>query len=262
MVFKQVLSGKKPWSEVQNDVAVVHCLMMGHTPSWSECEMLYDRHWRFIQHCWSQMEEWSAIEAIVITVQQFWNQFPQSQLLWDLWHYVWVFPLILLNINTRPLNTPSSSHLARFFISWVIMQRDWDKHWPMIHCHCKNNDSFIFYESCAITWYLIKKYPNQDTAGLISTNLKEEALFEQASSIKMSHFNSHVSTLVAEKVFKKKYVYIYFCMRNWSLIVVLQIPWWRTRPSQGHQVSSKGWGESQRVWSYLFKEQIPGWGSA
>jgi len=65
-----------------------------------------------------------------------------------------------------------------------------------------DDDGFIVYESRAIARYLIKKYPNQGTTGLIPTDLKEEALFEQAASIEVSHFYPHVAPLVYEKFFK------------------------------------------------------------
>jgi hypothetical protein len=75
---------------------------------------------------------------------------------------------------------------------------------------CKDDDGFIVYESRAIARYLIKKYPNQGTTGLIPTDFKEEALFEQAASVEVSHFNSHAGPLVYEKVFKV-YVYMHIC---------------------------------------------------
>jgi glutathione S-transferase len=66
-----------------------------------------------------------------------------------------------------------------------------------------DDDGFIVYESRAIARYLIKKYPNKGTAGLIPTDLKEEALFEQAASVEVSNFNPHVAPLAYEKLFKK-----------------------------------------------------------
>jgi len=76
----------------------------------------------------------------------------------------------------------------------------------------KDDDGFILYESRAIARYLIKKYPNQGTAGLIPTGLKEEALFEQAASVEVSNFNAHAAPIAYEKVFKV-YVYTRTCER-------------------------------------------------
>ncbi|KAI9573206.1 glutathione S-transferase [Boletus coccyginus] len=65
-----------------------------------------------------------------------------------------------------------------------------------------DDDGFILYESRAIARYLIRKYPNQGTTGLIPTDPKEEALFEQAASVEVSNFDSQIYPLVYEKVFK------------------------------------------------------------
>ena len=97
-----------------------------------------------------------------------------------------------------------------------------------MHCYHKDDDGFIVYESRAIARYLIRKYPNQGTAGLIPTDPKEEALFEQAASVEVSNFNPHVSALAYEKLFKK-YVYR-ICMSVRFLISVSK--GWPAKPSQ------------------------------
>ncbi|KAL4068711.1 glutathione S-transferase [Scleroderma yunnanense] len=66
-----------------------------------------------------------------------------------------------------------------------------------------DEDGFAVYESRAIARYLIKKYPNQGTQGLIPTDPKQEALFEQAVSIEAFNFNPFASAIITEKVFKK-----------------------------------------------------------
>ncbi|KAF9231971.1 glutathione S-transferase [Melanogaster broomeanus] len=66
-----------------------------------------------------------------------------------------------------------------------------------------DDDGFILYESRAICRYLIKKYPTQGTLGLIPTDPKAEALFEQASSIEGANFAPSAGPLMFEKVFKK-----------------------------------------------------------
>ncbi|KAI6141273.1 glutathione S-transferase [Pisolithus tinctorius] len=65
-----------------------------------------------------------------------------------------------------------------------------------------DDDGFILYESRAIARYLIRKYPNQGTPGLIPTDRKEEALFEQAASIESFNFNPFAAGIAYEKIFK------------------------------------------------------------
>ena len=50
--------------------------------------------------------------------------------------------------------------------------------------------------------YIARKYASQGTP-LIPTELKAEALFEQAASIETSYYFKHASAAVAEGVFKK-----------------------------------------------------------
>jgi len=98
--------------------------------------------------------------------------------------------------------------------------------------HYKDDDGFILYESRAIVRYLIKKHPNQGTAGLIPTGLKEEALFEQAASVEVSNFNAHAAPIAYEKVVKA-YVYARMCTSVRFLISISKTRWWQDRPSQG-----------------------------
>ncbi|KAF9001534.1 hypothetical protein BDQ17DRAFT_1358379 [Cyathus striatus] len=51
---------------------------------------------------------------------------------------------------------------------------------------------FILYESRAIARYVVAKYPTQGTQGLIPTDLKANALFEQAASTEFANFHLHV----------------------------------------------------------------------
>ncbi|KAI9573211.1 glutathione S-transferase [Boletus coccyginus] len=67
-----------------------------------------------------------------------------------------------------------------------------------------DDDGFTLYESRAIVRYLIKKYPNQGTTGLIPTDLKEEALFEQVASVEVSNFNTYAAPLAYEKLIKAR----------------------------------------------------------
>jgi len=65
----------------------------------------------------------------------------------------------------------------------------------------QDDDGFIVYESRAICRYLDARFPNQGPK-LVPTGLKENALFEQAASVELSHFDAHASKAVYEKVFK------------------------------------------------------------
>ncbi|KIJ66149.1 hypothetical protein HYDPIDRAFT_174824 [Hydnomerulius pinastri MD-312] len=67
-----------------------------------------------------------------------------------------------------------------------------------------DDDGFYLYESRAISRYLVKKYPNQGTPGLIPTDPQAEALFEQAASTEYSNFNNYASSIVFERVFKAR----------------------------------------------------------
>jgi glutathione S-transferase len=66
-----------------------------------------------------------------------------------------------------------------------------------------DDEGFILYESRAIARYLIKKYPDQGTP-LIPSDLKAEALFEQAASIEAFNFTPFVRPIIVEKVFKPR----------------------------------------------------------
>ena len=80
----EVLSGKQPWSEVRQDSAVVLHLAKGHKPGRPKSGTLNDSHWTLIQDCWSPMEERPAVEAIILTIQQFLSSRPWSPPLCDL----------------------------------------------------------------------------------------------------------------------------------------------------------------------------------
>ncbi|KIJ60362.1 hypothetical protein HYDPIDRAFT_98880 [Hydnomerulius pinastri MD-312] len=66
-----------------------------------------------------------------------------------------------------------------------------------------NDDGFILYESRAICRYLVKKYEGQGTPGLVPTDPKSEALFEQAASVEYSNFYPFALGIAAEKIIKK-----------------------------------------------------------
>src|SRR5277367_2663757 len=74
-------------------------------------------------------------------------------------------------------------------------------HKPNLFYIQQDDDGFILYESRAICRYIARKYASQGTP-LIPTELKAEALFEQAASIETSYFK-HASAAVHEGVAKK-----------------------------------------------------------
>ena len=78
LIFLQVLSGKQPWSEVREDLAVVLRLAKGHKPGRPESRAMDDSHWNLIQHCLSDIEERPAAEVITSTIQRFLNCCRQS----------------------------------------------------------------------------------------------------------------------------------------------------------------------------------------
>lgn len=61
------------------------------------------------------------------------------------------------------------------------------------------NDNFELYESRAISRYLVHKYGAN--SGLIPTDEKKWAKFEQAASVEVSNFDAHAATIAFEKVF-------------------------------------------------------------
>ncbi|KAF9523135.1 glutathione S-transferase-like protein [Crepidotus variabilis] len=59
-----------------------------------------------------------------------------------------------------------------------------------------DDDGFILYESRAISYYIAAKYANQGTQGLIPTDLKANALFQQALSNELCNFDSFARPLI------------------------------------------------------------------
>ena len=71
LIFSQVLSGKQPWSEVREDVAVVRHLVQGHKPGRPVSRVIDDSHWNLIQDCWSALDKQPATAVIIFNIQQF-----------------------------------------------------------------------------------------------------------------------------------------------------------------------------------------------
>jgi glutathione S-transferase len=66
----------------------------------------------------------------------------------------------------------------------------------------QDDDGFILYESRAIARYIVNKYASQGTR-LIPTDLKANALFEQAASVEISYFHPHAGGILYETLYKK-----------------------------------------------------------
>ena len=65
----------------------------------------------------------------------------------------------------------------------------------------QDDDGFLLYESRAICYYIAAKYPNQGTP-LLPTELKANALFQQAASVEIYHFTNNILN-AAEEMYKK-----------------------------------------------------------
>ncbi|KAJ7927241.1 glutathione S-transferase [Mycena leptocephala] len=67
-----------------------------------------------------------------------------------------------------------------------------------------DDDGFILYESRAICRYLAEKYAEQGTVGLIPTELRAKALFEQAASIEYANFQPYAWVIYVEGLSKAR----------------------------------------------------------
>lgn len=65
--------------------------------------------------------------------------------------------------------------------------------------HGQDDDGFILYESRAICRYIAAKYSER---GLIPTEPKANAIFEQAASVELTNFDPSAS-LIAIELFKQ-----------------------------------------------------------
>ena len=61
----------------------------------------------------------------------------------------------------------------------------------------KDDDGFILYESRAIAHYIASKYASRGPI-LIPTDIKGNALFQQAASMEMAYFNEYAQKAVHE----------------------------------------------------------------
>ncbi|KAF8141851.1 kinase-like domain-containing protein [Boletus edulis] len=119
-VALQVLSGKRPWSELQEEAAIVLRVAKGHKPGRPKSRMMDDSHWHLIQECWSSMEERPTAEVIKSAIQQFLNDGPRYPPLHDLiqsWSSQVDHGAELLSLSwksprkVRALDLPSTNHI-------------------------------------------------------------------------------------------------------------------------------------------------------
>lgn len=82
-IQSQVLSGKPPWSEIGEDVAVVVQLYQGRTPARPESRQIDDQYWELIEHCLSPAPNRPAANAIGSSIEDFLGVLPRSQPLRD-----------------------------------------------------------------------------------------------------------------------------------------------------------------------------------
>lgn len=55
-----------------------------------------------------------------------------------------------------------------------------------------------FYESRAITRYLVDKYANESTIKLVPTDIKKKAIFEQWASLESTTYTPHITTILVD----------------------------------------------------------------
>ncbi|KAF8119557.1 kinase-like domain-containing protein [Boletus edulis] len=85
LIHLQVLSGKQPWSEIDQDASVVLCLARGGKPGRPKSRPMDDEHWELINTCWSPMQEHRPTsKCIVSTIKLFLDRHPPAQLIRDL----------------------------------------------------------------------------------------------------------------------------------------------------------------------------------
>ncbi|KAF8123356.1 kinase-like domain-containing protein, partial [Boletus edulis] len=66
-----VLSGKRPWSEIQHEPAVIVRLLQGHRPKKPLSRPIEDLHWELIERCWSSIGERPRAGDMVLSLQEF-----------------------------------------------------------------------------------------------------------------------------------------------------------------------------------------------
>ncbi|KIJ62829.1 hypothetical protein HYDPIDRAFT_93610 [Hydnomerulius pinastri MD-312] len=65
-----------------------------------------------------------------------------------------------------------------------------------------DDDGFILFKSRAICRYLVRKYGHQGTPDLLSTDIQQEALFEQAASIESFNYDPNASGIAIKRFFR------------------------------------------------------------
>ena len=84
LISFQVLSGKHPWSGIQNDIAVMFQLSQGNKPKRPSSRPIEDQHWELIERCWSSVDDRPCAKDVVSSLQQFLRSFPPPLPLLDI----------------------------------------------------------------------------------------------------------------------------------------------------------------------------------
>lgn len=83
-VALQVLSGKQPWSEVQDDISVVLCLAQGRKPERPKSRPIHEQHWQLINACWSPIQHRPTSRYIVTVIRRLLGKYSHVQSISDL----------------------------------------------------------------------------------------------------------------------------------------------------------------------------------
>ncbi|KAI9464896.1 kinase-like domain-containing protein [Boletus coccyginus] len=100
-----VLSGKPPWSELGEDVAVLHHLSEGKTPCRPASRPIDDQHWELIKRCLLPILNRPAINTIVPDIKRFWGASPRSEPLRD----------VIALLSSQNSQQSNVSHSVYFF---------------------------------------------------------------------------------------------------------------------------------------------------
>jgi len=71
LILSQVLSGKRPWSEVQGDICIGLLLTQGQKPRRPESLAIANQHWDLIQQCWSSVQDRPPADSIITSIEAF-----------------------------------------------------------------------------------------------------------------------------------------------------------------------------------------------
>lgn len=111
------------------------------------------------------------------------------------------FEFIKVDFATRQQKTPEYLAMNPFGVVPCIVRPYLPSRTCPYMTGFQDDNGFILYESRAIARYLEENYPGGP--GLIPSDSKQRALFDQAAASKASNFDHYCSPLVFEAVVKK-----------------------------------------------------------